>query len=65
MKYLCSIAFSANVRMTSFLSFTTTNQEDFSVEKKSHTVSDFTENMAFFAQLLATKLTSHFWGFSV
>ena len=29
------------------------------------TVSDFTLNIVVFAQLFATKLTSHFWGFSV
>ena len=30
-----------------------------------NTVLDFTENIVIFVRLFATKLTSHFWGFSV
>ena len=30
-----------------------------------HTVVDFTENIVIFDPLFATKLTSHFWGFSI
>ena len=30
-----------------------------------HTLSDFPQNMDIFAPVFATKLTSHFWGFSV